>query len=201
MIFSTTGCLCTSDGRNRAIVIAEELLPRFKSQALVSGHISPISPQTTEFGPRRPCWHCIFAEAHPRIIFTPKFLFVLLRAFQESLSRRASEHNPGTSKHRGNQGGESAWIFNFVARIRARIFHFDGAFFPGFWCGLFVDFFSPIFPVPKNQRKIHANFENIFPTSFSGCSALVYVAAIGCPYFHVDKPRLASLTFQARNFQ
>ena len=77
------------------------------------------------------------------------------------------------------------------------------------WRGFRVDFFSPFFPVPKNPHKIHArihtkihaNFENIFPTGFSGCSALVYVAAIGCPYLHVNKPRLASLTLRARNFQ
>ena len=73
------------------------------------------------------------------------------------------------------------------------------------WRGFRVDFFSPFFPVPKTPRKIHArihtkihaNFENIFPTGFSGCSALVYVAAIGC--LHVNKPRLASLTLRARN--
>ena len=69
----------------------------------------------------------------------------------------------------------------------------------GSWRGFRVDFFSPFLPVPKNPRKIHArihkihaNFENIFSTGFSGCSALFYVAAIGCPYLHVNKPRLAS---------
>ena len=77
--------------------------------------------------------------------------------------------------------------------------NFGGAdFCPGFGVGFF-------FPVPKNPRQNpHQNpcqFWNIFPTGFSGCLSLVYVSAIGCPYFHVDKPRLASLTFRARNVQ
>ena len=43
----------------------------------------------------------------------------------------------------------------------------------------------------KIHTKIHTDFVNHFPTGFSGCSALVYVAALECPYFHVKKPRLA----------
>ena len=72
-------------------------------------------------------------------------------------------------------------------------------------CGIFSALFSLSQTNPRkiharNHTKIHANFEKIFPTGSSGCSALVYFAAIGCAYLHVDKPRLASLTFHSRNF-
>ena len=77
-----------------------------------------------------------------------------------------------------------------------------------FFPDLGVDFsgkkFEPFFAVTQPQRKIHtkihANFENMFPLVFLGARPWFASLQLDARMFHVDEPRLASLTFRARKF-
>ena len=73
---------------------------------------------------------------------------------RESFSLGGSEQNPGTSKHGGGWGGGSAWIFDFAARIRARILHFMVQILSPNFCMDFRGCFQPCFPCPKKPRTI-----------------------------------------------
>ena len=116
-------------------------------------------------------WRCIFAEAHPQTFSPPNFVrptLALLRAFPGVFESESFRTQPQTSKHRRSWGGDSAWVFDLVARIRARIFYSDGAvFFLQSLAGKFRGVFNCAKRCThKIHTKIDANFENIYPTVF-----------------------------------
>ena len=80
-----------------------------------------------------------------------------------------------------------------------RIFCRIGVCFQKLWSSSIVGIASSQKLIP---RFLHFR-ESLSPrvSEHNPGSALVFVAAIGCPYFHVDEPRRVSLTFRARNFQ
>ena len=108
-------------------------------------------------------------NCNPKICLILLFSW-LLRAFSGDLSARELRTQSRMRKLSQNEGGSSPWIFDFVARIRARILTKNGAetvpevvdftrilqpFFPvpsrrtvrilsGKWSGFRVDFFSPV---------------------------------------------------------
>ena len=99
-----------------------------------------------------------------------------LKAFSGTFQSESSKHNPGTSRHRGNWGGNSPRIFDFVTRIWVRISRKPARIL--FWKVAWIlrgSFFSPFVPVPEIPRQIHAtpnpqihaDFANFFPNGFS----------------------------------
>ena len=141
---------------------------------------------------------------NPITIFCSNCLLILtfpsvLRAFPEGPQSESTEHNPGTSKHRG-QGGSSPWIFDLAARIRSRISPETGTNFVTNSIPKSSQYVSVLFLCAQRStpNPCHLLGQNPcqlwkhFPSDFSGCWTLVSATAFGCRYFSADQQRLVS---------